>query len=111
MQSNRILIGAMSGTSADGVDVAIVRVGGRGLEMTAQLLRHDHRPYDAQLKQAIFDLRDSGKADLRSLAKLGHDITLTYAAAISEAMYASRIDAADVAAVAAHGQTLFHDPP
>jgi anhydro-N-acetylmuramic acid kinase len=111
MQSNRILIGAMSGTSADGVDVAIVRIGGRGLEMTVQLIRHDHCPYDSHLKKAIFALRDSGKTDLKSFAKLGHDITLVYAAAIHESLLASKLSASDVAAIAAHGQTLFHEPP
>ena len=109
--SKRILIGAMSGTSADGVDVAIVRIGGRGLEMTAELLHHEHRLYDPALKQAIFDLRDSGKVELPTLAKLGRDITFSYAAAIDSALTTAFMRSSDVAAIAAHGQTLFHDPP
>src|SRR5687768_16539650 len=50
----RLLAGAMSGTSADGVDVAIVRVAGRGAGMSASLVRHHHVPYNPELRQAIF---------------------------------------------------------
>ena len=42
--TERIIAGAMSGTSADGVDVALVRITGRGTSMTAQLLHHHHHP-------------------------------------------------------------------
>jgi len=101
----------MSGTSADGVDVAIVHITGRGADMSARLLHHHHRDYDPQLKQRIFVLRDEGKVALSELAGIGREISLAYAAAINETLSASRISAADLSAVAAHGQTLFHAPP
>ena len=59
---DRLIAGAMSGTSADGVDVAIVRVAGRGVDMTAGLLHHHHHPYDAGLRRAIFTVREAGHA-------------------------------------------------
>ncbi len=107
----RIMIGAMSGTSADGIDVAVVRVCGQGLEMTAELLLHHQRPYDALVRRSIQSIRQDGRADLADLAKLGHDISLAYSTAINEALLAGRLSAEKVAAVAAHGQTLFHAPP
>ena len=77
-ESTRLLAGAMSGTSADGVDVAITRVDGRGLGMGAQLIRHHHRPYDAGLRQRIFALRGWGLISLADLARLARDISLAY---------------------------------
>ena len=50
----RLIAGAMSGTSADGVDVAIVAVDGRGLGMTARLLHYHMRPYDSHLRATIW---------------------------------------------------------
>lgn len=111
MEQPRLLIGAMSGTSADGVDVALVRIAGRGLEMKPAMLRHHHCAYDAGIRRVIFDIRAEGKTELRELARLGRDITLTYAAAVNELMVMSKTRAPQIAAVAAHGQTLFHDPP
>lgn len=109
--ATRIIAGAMSGTSADGVDVAIVAISGRGLEMSAKLLHHEHLPYDADLRKLIFSIRSQGSADLGNLAKLGRDISLAYANAVNTALSRSTLAAADLACIAAHGQTLYHAPP
>lgn len=105
------MIGAMSGTSADGVDAALVRIDGHGLAMTAQCASHYHRPYPTELRKAIFDLRSSGKADLASFASLGRQITLEYARTIRDLMAGANVSSLEIAAIAAHGQTLFHEPP
>src|SRR4051794_16325702 len=109
--TKRIVAGAMSGTSADGVDVALVQIAGSGQGMSAKLLRHHHVPYDAPLRTAIFAMREAGETSLGSLANIGRRISLTYARAINEAMNAAGMTSADIAAIAAHGQTLFHAPP
>ncbi len=107
----RIIAGAMSGTSADGVDVALVRIEGRALEMSARLLRHHGVAYDRGLKEKIFACRSGGEIRLDVLAAVGREISLVYARAVNEALAAADLAAADIAAVAAHGQTLFHAPP
>ena len=109
--TSRVIAGAMSGTSADGVDVALVRVDGRGLEMSARLLGHAHVAYDDPLRAALFACRNAGSATLAELARIGRDVSLAYAAAVAAALDATGLTAADVAAVAAHGQTLYHAPP
>lgn len=122
----------MSGTSADGVDVAIVEVarGNRsdsgssgtsssehGADMTARLLLHHHRAYPTQLREQIFAFRRpdgavaTPAAFLRQLATMGREISLTCAAAVNEALAAANLSSAELCAVAAHGQTLFHEPP
>jgi anhydro-N-acetylmuramic acid kinase len=107
----RLIIGAMSGTSADGVDAALVRINGSGLSMTAELLNHRHRPYGNSLRELIFELRSSGKTDLPTLAGLARTITLAYADAICDLLSQTDVGVTEIAAIAAHGQTLFHDPP
>ena len=107
----RIIAGAMSGTSADGVDVALVEIAGRGLEMSAKLLHHHAQAYDAGLRQRIFAVREAGHIALAELGALGRDISLAYAAAVNGALREANLTAADLEAVAAHGQTLYHAPP
>jgi anhydro-N-acetylmuramic acid kinase len=107
----RLLAGAMSGTSGDGVDIAITRITGRGLDMRAELVHHHHAPFAPELRALLFRVRDSGSVPLADLARLGREITLSYARATNDALLASHLSAGDLSAVAAHGQTLYHDPP
>ncbi len=101
----------MSGTSADGVDVALVQITGHGLDMTATLLHHHARSYEPSLRQRIFALRGEGKVSLAGLAHVGREISLAYAMAVNDALREAKLQASDLAAIAAHGQTLFHEPP
>jgi anhydro-N-acetylmuramic acid kinase len=107
MSLSRRIIGAMSGTSADGVDAALVDLTGRGLDIRARLIAHAHEPYPPELRERIFAIRHAEAAPLAALAELGRSVTLAYARAVK------RLDAdlADVTAIAAHGQTLYHAPP
>ncbi len=101
----------MSGTSADGVDAALVRLEGSGADLSARLITHDHVDYPAGLRAAIFGCRNDGVIALASLAEMGRAISTLYAEAVNRVVATAGLSAADIAAVAAHGQTLFHGPP
>jgi 1,6-anhydro-N-acetylmuramate kinase len=90
---SRLIAGAMSGTSADGVDVALVRVEGRGLQMSVCLLHEHHRAYPAQLRESIGKIRRDGAAPLAVLAEMGREISLCHAAAVNEALLAANFGA------------------
>ena len=110
-EGSRLIAGAMSGTSADGVDVALVTVSGRGLAMTAKLLHHHAATYEPALRDRIFALRGGGAVTLAELGSIGREISLAYAGAVKAALVGAKLDVRDLAAVAAHGQTLYHAPP
>lgn len=111
MPHERLLLGAMSGTSADGVDVALTHITGRGLEMQARLLTHAYHPYPPDLRKQILETRQRGDVRLSDLAEMGRQVTLAYVEACRLALKQANVSADQVAAVAAHGQTLFHGPP
>ncbi|HEX5243927.1 MAG TPA: anhydro-N-acetylmuramic acid kinase, partial [Tepidisphaeraceae bacterium] len=109
--SERLIVGAMSGTSADGVDVAITAINGRGRQMQARLVAHHHLDYPAIVRDAIFQIRVHGHTRLRSLSDLARQISLMYAAAIGQTLAKANLTSQSISAIAAHGQTLFHDAP
>lgn len=107
----RLFIGAMSGTSADGVDAALVRITGTGLDMHAELVHFVESPYPVDLRQHILRTRESGETTLSDLASLGRDVSLAYVNVVRRLLDEAKVNAKDVTALAAHGQTLFHAPP
>src|SRR5215212_6001961 len=96
-ERERLIVGAMSGTSADGVDAAVVSVAGRGATMSARLLAHRHRPYPEPLRRSIFSIR-GGDAPVRlaDLARCCREISACYAGAVSDALAAAAAAPRDI---------------
>ena len=98
--------GLMSGTSADGVDVAIVDIGPRGVE----LLAFETFPHPPALRQQIFGLFDPARARIDDLCHLNFVLGEAFAAAVIRLARKSRIALGSIDLVGSHGQTVYHIP-
>ncbi|MGI9015479.1 MAG: anhydro-N-acetylmuramic acid kinase [Phycisphaerales bacterium] len=105
-RSERLVVGTMTGTSIDGIDVALARIHGIGLEMRAELIRyasHSLGPLSFQLRNAAAQ-QPMTAGDFATLA---FEFGRIHADCID-----SIIETGDpVDLIAIHGQTVFHDPP
>ena len=105
--SPRIVVGTMTGTSIDALDVAIARIHGTGLEMTAELVAHDQTPLgvlQAPLRAAANQIPMTAGA----FARLANRFGLLHAEAIDSLMQRLGMSP-DL--ICLHGQTLAHEPP
>jgi anhydro-N-acetylmuramic acid kinase len=103
------IIGLMSGTSADGIDAAVMRIEEVNGRLHWDLLHHTNMPWPAAVRAAILDAcrPDAGIQDVTALnVRLGE---LFASAAISAAEVCG-ISLGGVAAIASHGQTIWHQP-
>lgn len=103
--------GIMSGTSADGVDVAVCLLEHSAADHWGKLEAFTSVPYSPELRGHIHELRRLGACTLDELTGLTRRITLEHASAIDQALAEARFAPTDVALLADHGQTLFHAPP
>jgi anhydro-N-acetylmuramic acid kinase len=101
----RRVVGCMTGTSIDGLDVALVEVRGTGLEMQCRVLRLGTRELGA-LQQPLRAFADGAAMTAGAVATLAHDFGVLHAEAIAELLAGERADL-----VCVHGQTVFHKPP
>ena len=103
-------IGLMSGTSLDGLDIALCRFSGSGLKTRFKLLEFTTIPYQDDFKkevQSIFARKDGG---LEKACLLNAYIGNFHAELILQALSGWGIKPADVDFIASHGQTIYHAP-
>jgi anhydro-N-acetylmuramic acid kinase len=100
-----IVAGVMSGTSADGIDVALVRVQGRGFRSRLELLAHYQSPYPAKVRRAVLAAMNATSAGVADLSRLNFLLGELYADAVRSAERRARLHCE---LVGCHGQTLYH---
>ena len=99
--------GIMSGTSADGIDVAVVRIAPGKLRPRVTLLAHEGFAFPAALRRAVLAAMNASATSTAELARLNWRLGLAYA----EAVEASRQrHAVSLDLIGCHGQTLYHQP-
>lgn len=99
-------IGLISGTSADGIDAALVRVSPR-----VEVLAASTTPYAAALRETILRVSQlDAKLDLDEFGALDSAIGEAFADAALALLAGAGIEAAQIRAIGSHGQTLRHRP-
>lgn len=101
----RLLLGVCSGTSADGVDLALVRVTGRGLSREVEVVAGGMRAFPDEVRAAIARALEWKLADVAAWhTRLGFEFAQAAASFLEE----HRVAPQDVLAIGSHGQTVFH---
>ena len=97
--------GIMSGTSADGVDVALVRIAPASAAPRIRLLAHHAAPYPAVLRKAVLAAMNAPQTSTAELARLNWRLGIAYAEAVSAALqhHPVKLDL-----IGCHGQTIYH---
>jgi anhydro-N-acetylmuramic acid kinase len=101
-----IVAGIMSGTSADGVDVALanIRDGKNGFPKL-RLLAHEAFPYPAALRKAVLAAMNASATSTAELARLNWRLGIEYARVARAAQERHKLKAL---LIGCHGQTLYH---
>ena len=95
----------MSGTSLDGVDVALCR-----FDVDCKLIATHFLPYPAALKLALLALHNPSDNELEAAILLGNQLAGLYAKAVNQLLAANNLSANDINAIGCHGQTIRHRP-
>jgi anhydro-N-acetylmuramic acid kinase len=102
-----LYIGLMSGTSVDGIDAVLLEVGPQRLQLRAAA----QRSWPDSVRQRLHQLIERpGEVALDELGELDHAVGAEFAAAASQLLNASSLDAGQIRAIGSHGQTVRHRP-
>ena len=106
----RLVIGLMSGTSADGVDAALCRIHGSGTDTRVEQLAFVCQPYPARVRERLLALAGGETGGSRELLWMGVLLGRLFAVACGEVCRAAGIACEAVDLVGSHGHTLWHQP-
>lgn len=97
--------GIMSGTSADGVDVALVRIAPGASTPKLTLIAHHAVPYSVALRKAVLAAMNAPRTSTAELARLNWRLGVAYAEAVRAALQKHPVK---LDLVGCHGQTIYH---
>ena len=101
-----LFIGIMSGTSLDGIDVALCTFE----DASCQLISTQFMPYPADVKVALLALHMPSENELETSILLGNQLARLYAEAVNKLLTAAKKTAKDITGIGCHGQTIRHRP-
>ncbi|QIW10532.1 anhydro-N-acetylmuramic acid kinase AnmK [Francisella sp. LA112445] len=108
MSDYKYCIGIMSGTSLDGIDVALCKIKGCGLDTDIKLVNFETYPYLDGLLNDIKQSLDLSKSNAQLLCSLNFKLGQEYANAVKKLVKKVGLNLKDIAFIANHGQTIYH---
>lgn len=109
-KKERLIIGLMSGTSLDGLDIALCLFSGSGLNTKVELLNFETVAYDKSFKEEIKRVFSKTTVELELLCLLNEKVALTHAAMVNKVLQKWNRNNDEIDAIASHGQTVYHAP-
>lgn len=109
-KDERLIIGLMSGTSLDGLDIALCAIAGSGLETKLKVLQFSTVPYSDKLKQEMKSVFSKRQVDLQQVCILNAYLGTFHGTLILNSLEQWGIRPDEVDLIASHGQTIYHAP-
>ncbi len=106
----RTIIGLMSGTSLDGLDIALCEVTGSGMETEVVLKNFTTVSFEEDFKTAIRSIFSKKIVDFEQLCLLNPWVAEKHASIILDTLKGWGINPSEIDLIASHGQTVYHAP-
>ena len=103
-----LVLGMMSGTSADGIDVALARISGAPPNLNAKLLDHASVKFPSALREEILRVAEQQPITAGNLSQLNFRLGELFGDAAIAACRTFRMPLKKIALIGSHGQTIFH---
>ncbi len=109
-KKSRIILGLMSGTSLDGLDVALCKIQGHGLSTNLTLLHFATLPYTNEFRAEVRKIFAQPTIAFAELTVLNVLIAQCHAELIMQCLKQWQVEPEQVDCIASHGQTVYHAP-
>ena len=109
-KDSRLVVGLMSGTSADGVDAALCRITGHGTASKIEQLGFVFQPFTGEIRREILRLASGNSACAADFCKMNFLLGELYVQAVEALCNQTGVRAEQIDLIGSHGQTFWHIP-
>ena len=109
-KDSRLVVGLMSGTSADGVDAALCRITGHGTASKIEQLGFVFQPFSGEIRREILRLASGNSACAADFCKMNFLLGELYVQAVEALCAETDIRAEQIDLIGSHGQPFWHIP-
>lgn len=109
-EPEHLVVGLMTGTSADAVDAVLARFRGHGLDSSHEVLAYRETSLDEAMRLEILAMAAASQVEPERLMRLHAALGELYAEAVLALLAGAGVAAATVGAIGSHGQTVRHVP-
>lgn len=109
-QESLTVAGIMSGTSLDGIDVAIVRIDGCGIDAKVKLIHFESFSYEEEVREKLKQLCSIDHSNVAFLCGMNFAIAERFADAVVSTAAAAGMKLEEIDLISTHGQTVWHIP-
>lgn len=104
------IAGVMSGTSLDGIDVALVHIEGSGVDSKIELIHFTTVPFCNDMKNEIQQALSIETSNVQLICSLNFKLGLCFANAVKEVCKEANFPLRQLDLIGSHGQTIYHQP-
>ncbi|NOX90740.1 MAG: anhydro-N-acetylmuramic acid kinase [Calditrichaeota bacterium] len=106
----KLALGLMSGTSCDGLDIALVSVKGEKRETRLELIKGRNFPYSTKQQNELLKLLQPGNNDAAVLSQLNFYLAGIWAEMVLDFLEENGLSPQQIRFIGSHGQTIWHQP-
>lgn len=110
LKTKKLIVGLMSGTSFDGLDVALCKIKGSGMETEVKVVEFETSAYQPEFKEELKTIFSRRDADLEKVCLLNEWVAIQHATMINNCLQKWGYSKNDIDLIASHGQTIYHAP-
>ncbi len=109
-KKDRIVIGALSGTSVDAVDVVLLKIIGNGMNSGINVIDFESYPIGKELKKFILKCSSVQSSNVENICRLNFILGHLFANSIKKIIFKNNFLTKDIDLIGSHGQTIYHYP-
>ncbi len=109
-KTDKTIIGVLSGTSVDGIDVVLTKIHGSGVTTNIKVIDFETYPIESRLKKLILKCSSKQDSNVEDICKLNFIVGDLFAKSINKLISRNKLLKEDIDLIGSHGQTIYHIP-